>query len=61
MNSGPVRIGLLGCGNIGSIIARYKSSVDIVAVFDKDHKRSERLAEQTGARAYRDFPEFLAL
>lgn len=59
MSSPPVRIGLLGCGNIACIIARRKISADIVAVFDKDLSRSERLAAETGARAYRDFPEFL--
>jgi aspartate dehydrogenase len=56
----PLRLGLLGCGNIACIISRHKISAEIVAVFDKDPKRSERFAEETGARAYRDFLEFLA-
>ena len=54
------RIALLGCGNIGNIIARHAEGLDIVAVFDRDPAAAERLAARVGARACATFDELLA-
>ena len=54
-----VRIGLLGCGNIGQIIARRQLGVHITAVFDKDPVRAEQLARESKANAYHDFHGFI--
>ncbi|MFA6225886.1 MAG: aspartate dehydrogenase [Methanoregula sp.] len=54
-----VRIGLLGCGNIGHIIAQHAGSFEITAVFDKVLERAEEIAALSGARAYENFEEFI--
>lgn len=55
-----LRIGLLGCGNIGHIIAVHATSFKIVAVYDKVPERAEEVAALAGAEAYEDFESFLA-
>lgn len=54
-----IKIGLLGCGNVGHIIAKNKADIEIVALFDSIYSRAEELARTTGARAYHDFDEFV--
>jgi aspartate dehydrogenase len=54
-----IKIGLLGCGNVGHIIAKNAADIEIVALFDSISSRAEELARTTGARAYRDFDEFI--
>ncbi len=53
------RIGVLGCGNIAAIIARYKLNIDIVAVYDRHPERAERLAGIWGASVCHNFAEFI--
>ncbi len=54
------RIGLLGCGNIGRIIARHNVGNEIVALFDRISERAENLGELAAeARIYTDFHNFI--
>ena len=46
------RIGLLGCGAIGSIIAKHKASVEITAFYDRIPERREQLATMLGGTNY---------
>lgn len=55
-----VSIGLLGCGNIGHIIARHRENVNITALYDRIFERAKELEMQTRAVAYESFEEFLA-
>jgi aspartate dehydrogenase len=55
-----IRIGLLGCGNIGQIIANHARSVKIVALFDKYHERAQHLEQVTGAKAVPQFESFIS-
>jgi len=54
-----VRIGLLGCGNVGRIIAMHQDGFEVVAVFDQLPDHAVALAELTGSQSYSDFDEFL--
>jgi len=55
-----IRIGLLGCGNIGHIIAAHARGFRIVALFDKCTERAEELAQSSGATAFREFEDFVS-
>ncbi|MEN6609627.1 MAG: aspartate dehydrogenase [Methanoregulaceae archaeon] len=55
-----IRVGLLGCGNIGHIIAKHADSIKISALFDHVPEKAEELAKITGGTAYRDFSSFVA-
>jgi aspartate dehydrogenase len=52
-------IGLLGCGNIGHIIAGYQGKWKIVALYDKVHERARELALISGGIPYENFEEFI--
>lgn len=54
-----MRIGLLGCGNIGHIIAHHSGRFTISAVFDQVYERAEETAAISGATPYRDFGSFI--
>ena len=54
-----IKIGLLGCGNVGHIIATHAESIRIVAVFDIIPGRAEELAALCHARPYTDFDAFM--
>jgi len=54
-----IRIGLLGCGNIGHIIARHAEGFTIPAVFDTLPDRAREIAGICGGKDYSDFSEFL--
>ena len=54
-----IKIGLLGCGNVGRIIAAHAGGIRVVAVFDIIPGRAEDLAELCHARAYTDFDLFM--
>ena len=55
-----LKIGLLGCGNIASIIAKHKIGVEIVAVYDKSPERVNSLVQSLGAvKPYFVFNEFI--
>lgn len=55
-----IRIGLLGCGNIGHIIARHSGSFEIRAVYDQVYERAQEIATISGSQAYENFEEFIA-
>ena len=54
-----LRIGLLGCGNIGHIIALHAEGFGISAVYDKVPERAGEIAGICHGRAYGDFAAFL--
>ena len=47
--------GLLGCGNIGGIIARQKLPVNVIAVHDRDPERANAVADKLGAEVATNF------
>jgi aspartate dehydrogenase len=53
-------IGLLGCGNIGHIIAGYQGKWKIVALYDMVHERARELALVSGGIPYENFEEFVS-
>ncbi|MFP4610263.1 MAG: aspartate dehydrogenase [Thiohalophilus sp.] len=53
------RIGVLGCGNIATIIAQHNLNIDIVAVYDRHPDRAEHLAGIWGARACKNLAQFI--
>ncbi|ABD42058.1 aspartate dehydrogenase [Methanospirillum hungatei JF-1] len=55
-----VRIGLLGCGNVGRIIATHQDGFTVEALFDRLPDHAEELARMCGAPAYADFQEFIS-
>jgi aspartate dehydrogenase len=54
-----IRIGLLGCGNIGHIIAQYGGGFTITAVYDLVFDRAKEIAGISGAHPYEDFESFI--
>ena len=54
-----IRVGLLGCGNVGRIIAKEHVGVEIAALHDRIPEKAEEAAKICGARVYRDFPSFV--
>ena len=60
MKSGKtLTAGLLGCGNIGGIIAHRKPPVRFTAVYDLLSERCRPAAEKLGAKVSADFEEFV--
>jgi aspartate dehydrogenase len=55
-----VRIGLLGCGNVGRIIATHQDGFEVIAVFDQITDHAKELGALTGAEPYSDFDDFLS-
>jgi aspartate dehydrogenase len=55
-----IKIGLLGCGNIGHIIAQHTGSFEIHAVYDQVFERAHEIAMLSGSRAYENFESFIA-
>jgi len=54
-----IRVGLLGCGNVGRIIAKERAGVEIAALHDRIPERAEEAAGFCGAAVYRDFSDFV--
>jgi len=54
-----IRIGLLGCGNIGCVIAKNRENCQIVALYDQVFPRAQELAEITGGTPCSDFDSFI--
>ena len=54
-----MRIGLLGCGNIGHIIAQHGGCFTITAVYDLVFERAKEIAVISGAHPYEDFDSFI--
>jgi aspartate dehydrogenase len=55
-----IKVGLIGCGNIGHIIAGHADGIRIVALFDKYFNRAKELAAVTGALAHEHFESFIS-
>ena len=55
-----VRIGLLGCGNVGRIIAAHQEGFTVDALFDRITDHAEELAGICGAPAFKDFESFIS-
>lgn len=55
-----IRIGLLGCGNIGHIIAKNRENCQILALYDQVFPRAQELADISGGTAYSDFDSFIS-
>jgi aspartate dehydrogenase len=54
-----MRIGLLGCGNIGHIIAQQGGDFTITAVYDLVFERAKEIAGISGAHPFEDFDSFI--
>lgn len=54
-----LKIGLLGCGNVGRIIATRAENIQITAVCDINYERAEEVAMLCRARPYVDFDTFM--
>ena len=54
-----IRVGLLGCGNVGRIIAKEHVGVEIVALHDRILERAEEAARLCNAVVHRDFASFV--
>lgn len=56
-----LRIGLIGCGNIATIIAEKARNIDICAAFDADKEKMEQFASVANAKACSSLEELLDL
>jgi aspartate dehydrogenase len=54
-----IRVGLLGCGNIGRIIVKEHTGVRIVALHDRIPERAAEAALLCDAEVHRDFSTFV--
>ena len=54
-----MRVGLLGCGNIGHLIASHAEGFEITALYDQDPDRARELAARSGGTAYDSFEAFV--
>jgi aspartate dehydrogenase len=55
-----IRIGLLGCGNVGHILAKHHNDVHIIALYDTIMPHAEEISRMCGAPPCRTFEEFIA-
>jgi aspartate dehydrogenase len=55
-----MRVGLLGCGNIGHLIASHAEGFAIAALYDQMPDRARELAASSGGIAYDSFGAFAA-
>jgi isopentenyl-diphosphate delta-isomerase/aspartate dehydrogenase len=55
-----ITVGLLGCGNIGRIIAAGQNNFKITAVYDVVPARAEEFTREFGTKSFSDFSTFLA-
>jgi aspartate dehydrogenase len=54
-----VQIGLLGCGNVGRIVASHQEGFTIVSIFDKGIDSVTEVAAIADAKPYHDFEAFI--
>ncbi|HVP24437.1 MAG TPA: aspartate dehydrogenase [Methanomicrobiales archaeon] len=54
-----IRVGLLGCGNVGRIIAKDRTGVEIAAIHDRIPERAEEAAKLCDAKVHRAFSTFV--
>jgi aspartate dehydrogenase len=55
-----IRVGLLGCGNIGHLLASHAEGFAITALYDQMPERARELADRWGGTAYDSFAAFAA-
>ena len=55
-----IRVGLLGCGNIGHLITSHAEGFEIAALYDQMPGRAHELAETCGGTAFDSFEAFAA-
>lgn len=54
-----MRVGILGCGNIASIISDYDLEVEVVALYDRNLQKAKDLSKKFNATACESFEEFI--
>ncbi len=57
-----MKVGIIGCGSIGSFVAKWLSKADgfeLVSIFDIDHEKALRLAEELKISVAENIDEFL--
>jgi aspartate dehydrogenase len=55
-----IRVGLLGCGNIGHLLVAHAEGFEITALYDQDAERARELAQRSEGVAYDSFEAFVA-
>lgn len=55
-----IHVGLLGCGNIGRIIAKGQDNFKITAVYDTAQEKADAFGKEFSAVAHTDFSAFLS-
>ena len=55
-----IHVGLLGCGNIGRIIAKGQDNFKITAVYDTAQEKADAFGKEFSATAHTDFSAFLS-
>jgi len=56
-----VEISLLGCGNIARIITEYDEDIKVLAVYDKDHIKARRFADEFNVNYCSNIDELLSM
>lgn len=54
----PFKIGIIGCGRMGSSIARKLAPQQQVFICDKNPDKAKRLASEIGAQVFESIPDF---
>ncbi|MFA6364610.1 aspartate dehydrogenase [Methanoregula sp.] len=54
------RVGLLGCGNIGRVIAAHADGFEVAALYDQTHELARELGSRCGGMAFDSFDSFAA-
>ncbi len=55
-----IHVGLMGCGNIGRVIAKGQDNFKIIAVYDTSGERAEAFGKEFSAASHADFSKFLS-
>lgn len=59
-----MRIGMLGCGNIGTFLLQSLNETNaaekIVAIYSRNYEKTSAIAEQFGAQSYESIDDFVA-
>ena len=54
-----MKVGVIGCGNVGSILAERQTSFEIVAAYDSLPERVAAFSDKYGAKQFSDIDVFL--
>lgn len=54
-----MKIGIIGCGNIASLLHECLEEVEVLALYDRHIERAEAVAAKTGAQIAPDFETFM--